>query len=74
MKDFPLLILLFVFLTPALLAKDTAGSKDHPVLKRISGSEIIRAKNAKFDEFVIPLERVEFIPAGVGTAAPTASK
>ena len=60
MKTTPLLLLLFAFLTAALPAKDTAGSKDHPVLKRITGSEIIWSKVSKFDELTIPLERIEW--------------
>ncbi len=43
-----------------LYAADTPGSADHPMLKRVSGSEIIWAKVAKFDEMPIALERVEF--------------
>ena len=60
MKTTPLFLLLFALLTAALPAKDTAGSKDHPVLKRIEGSEIIWSKVSKFDELTIPLERIEW--------------
>ena len=42
------------------VAKDVAGSRDHPMLKRIDGSVILRYKQKSFDEFVIPLERVVF--------------
>jgi OOP family OmpA-OmpF porin len=34
---------------PCLVAKDIPGSKDHPLLKRFEGSEIIRYKAAPFD-------------------------
>ncbi len=53
-------LLLSVLLTSLLPAKDAAGSKDHPILKRVGGSEIIWSKVAKFDEFAIPLEQVLF--------------
>jgi hypothetical protein len=57
-------ILFAAFLFPALCAsiqaKDTPGATDHPLLKRVDGSEIIWSKTAKFDEFTVPLERVEF--------------
>lgn len=43
-----------------LCAKDASGSKDHPDLKRLTGSEIIWYKFSKFDELNIPLARVEF--------------
>lgn len=41
-------------------AKDENGAKDHSILKRVAGSEIIWSKITKFDEFVISLERIEF--------------
>ena len=46
--------------TALLTAKDAAGSKDHPDFKRVTGSEIIWYKYAKFDELNIALERIEF--------------
>ncbi len=49
-----------ILLTPYLPAKDATGAKDHAILKRIQGSEIIWAKTAKFDEYAIPLEQVQF--------------
>ena len=51
---------LFPALCASIQAKDTPGGKDHPLLKRVDGSEIIWSKTAKFDEFTVPLERVEF--------------
>ena len=57
------------FLIPAALlglsllslhAADEPGSKDHPALKRVEGSEIIWYKFAKFDEMTIALEKVQF--------------
>lgn len=40
--------------------KDTPGSKDHPMLKRMEGSVILRHTTKKFDSFIIPLERIVF--------------
>jgi OOP family OmpA-OmpF porin len=37
-----------------------AGSKDHPSLKRIEGSEILYYKASKFDAALFALEKVEF--------------
>ena len=36
-------------ITTSLVAKDIPGSKDHPLLKRFEGSEIVRYKAAPFD-------------------------
>lgn len=44
----------------SLSAKDAEGSKDHPDFKRITGSEIIWYKYAKFDELNIALSQVVF--------------
>jgi OmpA-OmpF porin, OOP family len=41
-------------------AKDEKGAKDHSILKRIEGSEIIWSKVTKFDEFTLSLERIEY--------------
>lgn len=49
----------FAFILP-LYAKDAPGTKDDPLLKRIADSEIIWAKVAKFDEYVIPLAKIEY--------------
>jgi OmpA-OmpF porin, OOP family len=54
-----LLSIAFLFHFP-LLAKDAIGGKDHPILKRVEGSEIIWSKVAKFSEMSISLERIEF--------------
>lgn len=43
-----------------LRAADAPGAKDHPLLKRIEGSEIIWSKVSKFDELIVALEKVEF--------------
>lgn len=55
-----ILVLASCLIPSSLTAKDAAGSKDHPALKRIEGSEIIWSKTAKFDEYAIPLEQVQF--------------
>lgn len=61
MKTKLILFLLSSLLFPIpLSAKDAPGARDHPAIKRIAGSEIIWAGTAKFDEYVIPLEQVQF--------------
>lgn len=45
---------------PLLSAADASGAKDHPLLKRITDSEIIWYKFAKFDEMPVALEKVEW--------------
>lgn len=40
--------------------KDQPGSKDHPLLKRMEGSVILRYAQKKFDALQIPLERIVF--------------
>lgn len=46
--------------TDAKYKKDAAGSKDHPALKRIEGSVILKYTTKKFDSHTIPLERIVF--------------
>lgn len=41
-------------------AADAPGSKDHAMLKRVEGSEIIWSKVVKFDEMKIALEKIQF--------------
>lgn len=41
-------------------AKDAAGSRDHPALKRIEGSVILHHSSKKFDSLQIALEKVAF--------------
>ena len=68
MNKLSFLFLLACALTTSLLpARDAAGGKDHPSLKRIEGSEIIWSKTAKFDEYIIPLEKIVW---GDGKFAP----
>jgi len=43
-----------------LQAADAPGSKDHSLLKRVTGSEIIWYKFSKFDEMPIALEKIEW--------------
>lgn len=60
MKTSALLLFSALFSVLPLSAKDAPGGKDPAFLKRIEGSEIMWAKTVKFDEFTVPLERVEF--------------
>jgi OmpA-OmpF porin, OOP family len=53
-------LLISTFLLVPLIAKDAEGAKEHPILKRIEGSEMIWSKVSKFDEMSISLERIEF--------------
>lgn len=39
---------------------DAVGTKDHPLLKRMEGSIILKASSKKFDSHTIPLERIVF--------------
>lgn len=41
-------------------AADAKGAVDHPLVKRVTGSEIIWSKVAKFDEMTIALEKIQF--------------
>lgn len=43
-----------------LAGADVAGAKDHPLLKRIQGSEIFFTSKADFDELTIALGKVEW--------------
>jgi outer membrane protein OmpA-like peptidoglycan-associated protein len=48
---------------------DLEGGKDHPVISRYAGSVIIGYDFRKFDEFVMPLSRVEIVyPPGAAIA------
>jgi outer membrane protein OmpA-like peptidoglycan-associated protein len=59
--DLPLFVLAAtVASTSALMAADAPGAKDHGLLKRITGSEIIWYKFAKYDEMPVALEKVEW--------------
>lgn len=55
-----LLLALALSQLSSLFAADAKGAKDHPMLKRIDGSEIIWSKVIKFDELNIPLEKIEW--------------
>ncbi len=46
--------------TAAQYQKDAAGAKDHPMLKRVEGSVILKASGKKFDSHRIPLEKILF--------------
>lgn len=61
LRLFPVLPALALILPLSnLAAADAPGAKDHPMLKRIEGSEIIWTKVSKFDELNIALAKVEF--------------
>ena len=53
-------VLGFSFLvTGSLFAKDYKGCNDHPMISRYAGSEIIRCKKDKFDEYKLLTGKVE---------------
>ncbi len=54
------IFLINLCLVMPVIAKDEKGAKDHLILKRIEGSEIIWSKVTKFDELIISLERIEY--------------
>lgn len=62
MKVSTLALIALSFLSSAQfsMAADAKGAKDHPILKRLDGSEILRYTTKKFDSHLIPLERVLF--------------
>jgi OOP family OmpA-OmpF porin len=43
-----------------IISKDVVGLKDPTGIKRMEGSLLILGESKKFDEFIIPLQRVEF--------------
>ncbi|MFZ4765539.1 MAG: OmpA family protein [Roseimicrobium sp.] len=49
-----------VLLGTTLHGADVAGSKDHPSLKRVAGSEIFFKKTADFDELKLALSKIEW--------------
>ena len=52
--------LAFVSLFSAASAKDVAGGKDHPLIKRFEGSEIVWYSQKTYDALKMPLEAVVF--------------
>jgi outer membrane protein OmpA-like peptidoglycan-associated protein len=55
-----LAVVCLVAVSTAALAADAPGSKDHPLLKRIAGSEILRYGAKNFDTHAIALAAVVF--------------
>jgi hypothetical protein len=46
---------------PLLVAADVPESKDPPGMKRYEGSEIIRCRAPKFDEYVVPVDAADSV-------------
>lgn len=46
------------------VAADVAGSKDHPLVSRYAGSEIIKYEQKEFDGYRLPVSRAENYQAG----------
>lgn len=53
-----LLIFCFVSILASAQAADVPGSKDHPVLARNPGSVIVEYSAKEFDEFLLPLGKL----------------
>ena len=53
------LMLMLGILSGPVLAKDVPGSKDHPLVKRYEGSEILKYEQKQYDSLVIPLGMAE---------------
>ncbi|HED38740.1 MAG TPA: DUF4892 domain-containing protein, partial [Ignavibacteria bacterium] len=58
------LFIIFAFiitavLSPDLLAKDASGSKDHPLLSRYKGAEIIKYNAIDYDEYALGISPVK---------------
>ncbi len=51
----------------AIPTADRKGSRDNPLLKRYEGSLIVAYEHKKFDEFTLPLSKLEQVPKS-GTA------
>src|SRR5215475_12719507 len=57
-------LILAIFIAVSVLGADLPGSKDPAGMKRYEGSEIIGYRQAKFDEYLLPLgKQVTFAPA-----------
>lgn len=46
----------------AIPTADRKGSRDNPLLKRYEGSLIVAYEHKKFDEFTLPLSKLEQVP------------
>ncbi len=60
MKPAYFLFLTAVALTPILRASDKAGSKDHPLIQRFDGSEIIYYSQKSYDQLKLALGPIVF--------------
>lgn len=49
-------------------AADVAGSKDHPIVSRYAGSEILKYETKEFDSFVLPTGSVRDRRSGASTS------
>jgi outer membrane protein OmpA-like peptidoglycan-associated protein len=50
-----------IFADASIPVKDVDGSKDHPLLKRYEGSIIIAHEHKNYDEFVLPISKLEHV-------------
>ena len=66
-KYFLAILFWFSLVSPALAdatvpIADKKGAKDSPLLKRYEGSFIVAYEHKSFDEFVLPLSKLETLP------------
>lgn len=50
-----------IFADASIPVKDVDGSKDHSLLKRYEGSIIIAHEHKNYDEFVLPISKLEHV-------------
>jgi OOP family OmpA-OmpF porin len=59
---FSLSLIHFVFADATIPTADKKGAKDNPLLQRYEGSYIVAYEKKSFDEFVLPLSKLEQLP------------
>lgn len=68
MRTMPIALLACLFLCSMSYASDVAGSKDHPVVSRYAGSEILKYESKDFDSFTLPTGQVRDRRSGAATS------
>ncbi|HEY0685377.1 MAG TPA: DUF4892 domain-containing protein [Steroidobacter sp.] len=70
MKHLRLALLAGVMLTLGAHASDVPGSKDHPIVSRYAGSEILKYETKDFDSFTLPTGPVRDRRSGASASQP----
>lgn len=68
MRTTPIAVLTCLFLGSMAHASDVAGSKDHPVVSRYAGSEILKYEEKDFDSFSLPTGQVRDRRSGAASS------